>query len=139
MRRTRPVRRKLQKKRKVNDVTCEREKISSILFPAIILTDARDASEELFARDHRIAEYHEETTNYGKIAEEKGHVKNEAIAEPLNDDNCEKSRDGIFCMTLRHDGAGGNKHGLCKQREGCQVTSNIHDGGLTMTFIMRNK
>jgi|SRR6266702_2552272 len=93
------------------------EKKNSVLFPAVILTDARDAGEELFARDHGIAEYHEETTNHGKITEEKGHIKNEAIAETLNDDNCEKSSDSIFSVTLRHDSARGNEHGLCEQRE----------------------
>ena len=98
----------------MNDVTGEK-KISSVLFPAVIFTNVRNASEEFFARDHGIAEYHEETTNHRQITEEKGHVENEAIAEPLNDDNSEKSRDGIFCITLRHDSAGGNKHGLCKQ------------------------
>lgn len=111
-------------------VTGGLKKKKGVLFPAVILTNAGDASEELFARDHGIAEHHEETTNHGKITEEKGHVEDEAIAEPLNDDDCEKSRDGIFCITLRHDSARGNKHGLCKQREKkrgvCQVTSNMH-------------
>ena len=86
-----------------------------VLFPAIILTNARYASKELFARNHRIAEYHEETANYRKIAKEKGHVENETIAKPLNEDDGEKSSDGIFCITFRHDSAGGNKHGLSKE------------------------
>ena len=54
------------------------------LFPAVILTDTRDTSEQLLARHHRVTEHHEKTSNDGKVAKEKRHVENKTITKPLN-------------------------------------------------------
>jgi hypothetical protein len=85
---------------------------SCVLFPAIILADARDTSEQLLAGHHRVAEHHEETSNDRKVAEEKCHVKNETIAEPLNNDDCKKTCDAVFCMALCYNRARANNHRL---------------------------
>jgi len=46
-----------------------------------------------------------------RLRRKKSHVENETIAEPLDDDNGEKTRDSVFCMALRDDRAGTDKHG----------------------------
>jgi hypothetical protein len=73
MRRTRPARRKLKA---IRPREAPQGRKSSALFPAVVLTDARDTGEQLFARHHRVTEYHEKAPNDGKIAEEKSHVEN---------------------------------------------------------------
>jgi hypothetical protein len=84
------------------------------LFPAVVLTNARDTSEQLLARDHRVTEYHEKAPNDRKVAEEKRHVKNEAVAKPLNEDDSKEACDTVFCVTLRYNRTRTDKHSLLK-------------------------
>jgi hypothetical protein len=109
MRRTRPARRKL----KADKISVAGER-SCVLFPAVILTDTRDTSEQLLARHHRVAEYHEKTSNDREVAEEKCHVENETVAKPLNNDDSKKTCDTIFCMALRYNRTRANNHRLPK-------------------------
>jgi hypothetical protein len=109
MRRTRPARRKL----KAYKISVAGER-SCVLFSAVILADARDTSKQLLAGHHRVAEYHEETPNDRKVAEEKCHVKDETIAESLNNNHCEKTCDTVFCMTLCYNRTRANDHCLPK-------------------------
>jgi len=89
---------KAKEKEYEEDATREKE-----VFSAVILADARDTSEQFFARHHRVAEYHEKASNNRKVAEEKCHVKNETVAKPLNNDDREKTCDTVFCMALRYN------------------------------------
>lgn len=109
IRRTRPARRKL----KADKISVAGER-RCVLFPAVILADARDTSKQLLARYHRVAEYHEKTSNDRKVAEEKCHVENETVAKPLNNDDCEKTCDTVFCMALRYNCTRADNHRLPK-------------------------
>jgi hypothetical protein len=109
MRRTRPARRKL----KADKITVIGER-SCVLFPAVILADARDTRKQRFARHHRVAKYHEETSNDRKVAEEKCHVENETVAKPLNNYDCEKTCHTVFCMAFCYNSTRADNHCLLK-------------------------
>ncbi len=109
------AREKETKERKVRIETTERER-GSALFPAVILTDARDSSEQFLARHHRVTEYHEKASGDGKVAEEKRHIEDKTITKPLDNDDCEKTSDSVFRMALRYHCTRGNEHGLFKIR-----------------------
>lgn len=116
-------------------VTGERSR-SNALFSAVSLTDTWDTSEQLFARHHRVTEYHEKTSNDGKVAKEEGHVKNETVAKPLDDNDSEKARDSVFCMALRYDRTRANKHGLTTSRNEI-LYEKQNERALTMTLRIR--
>ena len=82
------------------------------LFPAVILADAWDTSEQFLARHHRVTEHHEEASNDGKIAEEECHVENKTVTKSLNNDDSEKTSDSVFCEALRYHCTRGDEHGL---------------------------
>lgn len=71
-----------------------------VLLLAVGLTEGRKTGECCLAREHRVAENHEETTNNGEVAEEEIKVENETVTDGLHDDHCEETADGVFCISL---------------------------------------
>lgn len=70
------------------------------LFLAICLRKAGKAGECCSAREHGVTEDHEETANYGEIAEEEVEVENKTITDGLHDDDGKETADSVFCISL---------------------------------------
>jgi len=57
------------------------------VFTPVAFTDGGQSGKSGFFVGHRVGEDHEETTDDGKIAEEKVEVEDETVAETLEDDD----------------------------------------------------
>ena len=114
MSKTRPARRKLAIKRKCirNDPFDAESVIFPSLFLSVVLADGWKSSKRSSSGYHGVTEDHEQSTNDAQVTQEEIEVENEAVTEPLNDDNAEKSADSKFGVFLRDNGTGAGKHSL---------------------------
>lgn len=79
---------------------------------AVLLVDIGETSKDVFALAECLGEHHEESTHNGEVAEEEVEVKDEAVAEALNDNDSKKTSDGGFRVAFGNDHAGAGNHGL---------------------------
>lgn len=86
--------------------------LKNSLFLPVRLADRWQTGKGFPPVDHGVTEYHEKSTNDGEVAEEKGKVKDQAIAEALNDDNSQQTHDSIFSVPFRDDSSGCDHHDL---------------------------
>jgi len=95
-----------KKQENEENTACEQE-----VFLAVIFTDGRESREELFSRDHRFTEDHDESTDYTQVSKEKVEVEDEPVSKALNDDYGKETTDRVFGVALGYDGSGRGKHG----------------------------
>jgi len=80
------------------------------VFLSVVLADGWKTGKRCSTGDHRVTEYHEQSTNNAQVAQEEIEVENEAVTETLNNDNAEQSADSKFTVFLRNNGARPGKH-----------------------------
>lgn len=79
---------------------------------AVLLVDIGKTSKDVFALAEGLGEHHEEATDNGEVAEEEVEVKDEAVAEALDNNDSKETSDGGFRVAFGNDHAGAGHHGL---------------------------
>ena len=89
--------------------------IKHALFLPVRLADGGQAGEDLLARDHGLAEDHEEPAYDREVAEEEVEVEDEAVAEALNNNDAKETGNRVLRVPLGDDRARTDKHDLARR------------------------
>lgn len=84
-------------------VVCSSDVCINLLFLPVGLTNRWNASKCSLPTQHGITEDHEQTTDDTQVPQEETQVKDKTVSEALNDDDGEKTCDGIFGVTFGND------------------------------------